>query len=119
MAVMVYAASLHSTTDLLKDIRQEAGKLSNDNKSLTQSDLDLWVTKIECNQTDVDTFLCFANRALNRTRHINSFNKTDKLIRQLNQYNWNHTTSCVANMTNVEITLKALLDDIKTCTPKI
>ncbi|KAI4818940.1 hypothetical protein KUCAC02_004227 [Chaenocephalus aceratus] len=101
MAVMVYAASLHSTADMLKDIRQEAGKLSNDNKSPTQ-----------------DTFLCLAEMALARINETELFNKTDKLIRQLLQYNRNHTTSCVLNTTSVEITLKALLDQIKTCEKK-
>ncbi|KAJ4946582.1 hypothetical protein JOQ06_024246 [Pogonophryne albipinna] len=133
MAVMVYAASLHSTADMLKDIRQEARKLSNDDKFLTQDKFLCLAEKALArvndtelfNKTDKlirqllqynrDTFFCLANEALKRTRHRKSFYKTDKLIRQLNQYNLNHTPSCVRNTTNVEITLKALLDEIKTC----
>ncbi|KAL3044990.1 hypothetical protein OYC64_013292 [Pagothenia borchgrevinki] len=112
MAVMVYAASLHSTDGTLKEIQEEAGKL---NKSLNETDLLLWVTKIERNQTDsVDKFLCLAQKALARINDAELLNKTDKLIRQLLQYNLKHTTSCVLN-TNVRSTLKALLDQIEIC----
>ncbi|KAL3044993.1 hypothetical protein OYC64_013293 [Pagothenia borchgrevinki] len=111
MAVMVYAASLPSTDGTLKVIREEAGKL---NKSLNETHF-FSVTKIERNQTDsVDKFLCLAQKALARINDAELLNKTDKLIRQLLQYNLKHTTSCVLN-TKVRSTLKALLDQIEIC----
>ncbi|KAI9539076.1 hypothetical protein NQZ68_009153 [Dissostichus eleginoides] len=95
MAVMVYAASLHSKDGTLKEIREEALEL---NKTLNQ-----------------DKFLCLAEKALKRNRHRESFKKTDKLIRQLFQYNQKHTNSCVLLNTNASFTLQALLDQIEIC----
>ncbi|KAF3838192.1 hypothetical protein F7725_009960 [Dissostichus mawsoni] len=95
MAVMVYAASLHSKDGTLKEIREEAIEL---NKTLNQ-----------------DKFLCLAEEALKRNRHSESFNKTDKLIRQLFQYNRKHTNSCVLLNTNARFTLYVLLNEIVTC----
>ncbi|KAK1904026.1 Microtubule cross-linking factor 1 [Dissostichus eleginoides] len=113
MAVMVYAASLHSKDDTLEEIREEALEL---NKTLNQTDLLLMVTKIERYQNDsVDKFLCLAEKALKRNRHRESFKKTDKLIRQLFQYNQKHTNSCVFLNTNASFTLQALLEKIVNC----
>ncbi|KAF3838191.1 hypothetical protein F7725_009959 [Dissostichus mawsoni] len=95
MAVMVYAASLHSKDGMLKEIREEALEL---NKTLNQ-----------------DKFLCLAEEALKRNRRRESFNKTDKLIRQLFQYNRKHINSCDRLNTNATCTLSVLLNKIVTC----
>ncbi|KAK5864943.1 hypothetical protein PBY51_016143 [Eleginops maclovinus] len=111
MIEMVYSAP-HSK-NLMKQIREETVNLLESKNMI----LHMFVPMTTITDCPRNVF-CLAEKALKMPNNTEFLNFTDKLARQLSQYNQNHSFPCTLN-TNEKIKLVKLLKDLKDCADKM